>query len=130
MTPEEMQQELAARANEQPARREAALRREMDRLKGRSKGTVLRESMTKVTTELFVIRIWRQENHSFQVDRSALRREVIALAKSIADPVQLATAVLYLTNVNAVEVLDMAGNGEVLYKCDHVTIDGKEIAII
>lgn len=94
---------------------------------------ILRESMTKMTVWRYVIRIWRQErDDNLENEPGALETEVYkaVAAVEIRHKLSIAKAILALPNINAVEVLDENGNGEVLYRCDEVMIGDKRITII
>ena len=78
---------------------------------------ILRESMTKIETGPYYIRIWKQEADTYSpIDREDLGYAVIKEAARVAGINALALAIIKMPNVNAVEVLDLAGNGEVLYQ--------------
>lgn len=100
---------------------------------------ILRESMTKMTiigvSPTLIIRIWRQEtddNLCMITARYELKTAVYKALESVQllERLNVAKAILALPNVNAVEVLDLDGNGEVLYRYDEVMIGDKKIAII
>ena len=89
-------------------------------------GTLI-ESMTKLQFPEYTVRVWREEANADTLKNS--RNEVIVLVKglfghigdnfgSVADKdcYQVAKRILRLDNVNAVEVVDDAGAGVVLYK--------------
>lgn len=77
---------------------------------------ILRESMTRVVTSRFVIRVWRQEKLNARiVSRVCLLLDIRRIASGITDQVEIAKRILKLSNVNAVEVLDKQARGIILY---------------
>lgn len=77
---------------------------------------VLRESMTKFRLPDRTIRIWRQEQDAHQyspVRPVVLQQAVCTSADTTID--DMALALVKLPGVNAVEVVDLDGNGVVLY---------------
>lgn len=79
---------------------------------------ILRESMTKITILPFVIRVWRQEKDlTVELDNDDIwltAKE--AVDAKYANQISIAYQLLSLDRVNAVEVVDECGAGEVLYK--------------
>lgn len=76
---------------------------------------LLRESMTRVSTNRFVVRVWRQEKISGFANRCALRLRVSEIARRDDCALEIAKKVIKLKGVNAVEVLNAVGDGELLY---------------
>lgn len=77
---------------------------------------ILRESMTKVQTSRFTVRVWREEPSQLAV---ADNKDMVALIREVGEDlcgVALAEKIIKIDRVNAVEVLDGMGNGEVIYK--------------
>lgn len=72
----------------------------------------------------WVARVWRQEDignpHLYVPGRTTPDDDVLKTISRFVQmpvpPVELAQAILALERVNAVEVIDMSGFGEVLYK--------------
>jgi hypothetical protein len=71
----------------------------------------------------WVMRIWREEkldNESYSPGRTQIDRDVAATIQKFistpATPLDLCRAILEIERVNAVECIDFAGFGEVLYK--------------
>jgi len=75
--------------------------------------------MTKIVSPPWTIRVWRQEPLDYQqsVRNVDLReRAMNACVEVGGDAFFIAMEIMGLDRVNAVEVLDADGNGEVLYK--------------
>lgn len=81
---------------------------------------VLIESMTRIEMRKpnVVIRVWRQEESFDTMNRHSTQGDVMnALSATELNGFnEIASAVLALERVNAVEVLDQYGDGVVLYK--------------
>lgn len=81
---------------------------------------ILRESMTRVETGWFAVRVWRQEESLISPpdnkDMTSLILEMASDNSGKLAPTILAQNILKIDRVNAVEVLDKMGNGEVVYK--------------
>lgn len=74
--------------------------------------------MTRVPCGNLTIRVWREVSWNvFDVCHRDIIKSVSGLASTvIRDKKELAAMILEMPLVNAVEVLDSEGNGEVLYK--------------
>lgn len=91
--------------------------------------TIYRERVTKLNLSAILsyaagwtLRVWREEPHDkmFVASRTTVDLDIYsALDRHIQNPVsqfELAKAILALDRVNAVEITDMAGFGEVVCK--------------
>lgn len=79
---------------------------------------ILIESMTRIETPRFVVRVWRQENNPSPDDPTSEFRDKLAAVLNgwFESHLNLGEKILALENVNAVEVTDHLGQGFVLYK--------------
>lgn len=88
---------------------------ESKQLKGDSMQQVL-ESMTKVTTAKYIVRVWRDEDLSYQSSMSTQSEiENVVTANWDLSAVNLAKKIAEVPRVSAVEVLHLDGNGVVFY---------------
>lgn len=92
---------------------------------------ILRERVTRISLSPHLnyatgwsMRVWREEpmdsNRSFEPQRTLPDTDVIQTIQKFVSmansPLEVAKAVVALERVNAVEIVDVTGAGEVLYK--------------
>lgn len=76
---------------------------------------LLRESMTRVETPLFVMRIWRQETIGEEINNRDILKYISSLS-NMTLPTAISALLMQFPRVNAVEVVDKNGIGIVDYK--------------
>lgn len=81
---------------------------------------ILVESMTRVPgaglRNEFTIRVWRQEKAGFQMNHEHFRYRIRTAIEGKKVREEIADAILAVDSVNAVEVVDIYGDGLVYYK--------------
>lgn len=77
--------------------------------------TVLRETMIRFVGVDYNIRVWRHEDEA-PIDREVFRRQAYKLLNESGSIAEWGRKILVMPHVNAVEVLDAEGNGEILRK--------------
>lgn len=77
---------------------------------------ILRESMTKVSYNSWTIRVWREIELGKTENRTEIRNRAVDATLCHKTEEEIAKYVLELDRVNAVEVLNFKGEGEVLYR--------------
>lgn len=76
----------------------------------------VRESMTRVESDGFTIRVWRDESLREDIqDRARVREQIFGSMKMGLNTSGTAQVIMQLTGVSAVEILDRNGDGEVWY---------------